>query len=174
MNTFALEKLYQGDKCTFYTVKSLETDDEPSETEKFLAKFENDERLSDALTELTTLLFNVIGDRDGALESNYFRQERKTKALPKGVTDFEEIVLDFRDFPLRLYCLWFSEKLVILFNGEEKTSQAAQEGKTSWFFYEAERYANRILKAIQEKEIYISEDDTTFRNMHNDDDEIIL
>jgi hypothetical protein len=173
MNPFSLEILYKGNKCTFYTVRSLETEYEISETEKFLSKFKNEPHLSDAFNDLITLLFDIIADEDGAL-NHYFRQERKTKALPKGVIFFDEITLDFRNFPLRLYCLWMSEKLIVLFNGGEKTSLSAQEGKTSWSFYQAERYANRILEALQDKEIYIAENSITFRNSHNDEDEIIL
>lgn len=63
-----------------------------------------------------------------------------------------------RNFPLRLYCLRLSHSCVVLFNGGEKTSQTSQEGKTSMAFYEANEFAERILKAFRENIIKLDDD----------------
>lgn len=70
--------------------------------------------------------------------------------------EVEEISI-LEEFPLRLYCLRLSSSCVILFNGGEKTSQKAQDGKTSMTFHEANIFADKILKAFAEKEIKLCE-----------------
>lgn len=92
---------------------------------------------------------------------------------PRGSHLVEEIVLSFYMFPLRLYCLRISDSLVILFNGAEKTSKVAQQGKTSMAFFEANLFAKRIIEAIQQNEIYISPNKRELRNF-NGSEEIYL
>lgn len=47
---------------------------------------------------------------------------------------------------------------MILFNGNEKTSQSAQDGNTSMVFIEANQFAKRILDALKSEEIMIKND----------------
>lgn len=165
MNIFAIEKFDdQGKVCTFYTVRwegSL-----LSETDKFFNLFKKDDRLKSSLQELAKFLEIVIGDEKGAIV-DFFRQENKAHALPpKGSYLVEEVVVSFYMFPLRLYCLRISDSLVILFNGAEKTSKNAQQGKTSMVFYEANLFAKRIIEAIHQNEIYITPDNRELRSFN--------
>ncbi|HAN37319.1 MAG TPA: hypothetical protein DCQ29_00330 [Chitinophagaceae bacterium] len=161
MNTFVLEIFDdQGQACTFFTVRWQ--DATLSETDKFFQQFRYHEQLKTPLQELATFLKVAIGDEYGALES-FFRFENTAQALPPaGTHQVEDININFGNFPLRLYCLRMSESLVVLFNGGEKTAATAQAGKTNKAFQEANVFAQRILKALQEKEIYIGSNHRTF------------
>lgn len=163
MNTFELQIFDdEGRRCTFYTVKWEETD--ISETDKFLRKYGSDEKLQRSVQELAKFLEIVIGEENGALEG-YFKNEDQANALPPtGVHFVGEITINYSNFPLRLYCLRISDSLVILFNGGEKTSETAKGGKTSMTFSEANLFAERILEALYQKEIYITESEREFRN----------
>jgi hypothetical protein len=171
VNTFALELFDdQGSRCTFYTVRW--DDSELSETERFFHKFRNHKTLGRPLQELAMFL-NIIADESSALKE-YFKFENKADALPpSGWHRAEEIIIDFNNFPLRLYCLRISETLVILFSGAEKTSKSAQDGKTSMVFREANQFAERILEALRQNDIYITANGRKFRKF-DDSDDIIL
>ncbi len=155
VNNFSLEIFDdEGSECTFYTVRV--DDSAITETRKFFVKFYNDERLGKSLQTLASLI-ESIGDR-GALPK-FFRNERIAAALPSyGNIKIGSIEFEFDDFPLRLYCLRLSDNLVILFNGNEKTSQSAQDGKTSMVFIEANQFAKRIMDALKSEEIMIKND----------------
>ncbi len=170
MNTFALEIFDdEGSRCTFYTVRWEEA--VLSETDKFFQKFRKDEQLKTSLQELAKFLEIVIGDEKGALE-DFFRFENTAQALPpSGNHKVGEIIINYGNFPLRIYCLRISDSLVVLFNGGEKTAENAQGGKTSMVFYEANQFAKRILEALQQKEIYITPDEREFRSF-DDSEEI--
>lgn len=64
----------------------------------------------------------------------------------------------------------------MLFNGGEKTSNTSQEGKTSMAFYEANNFANKILKAFQDKSIKLSSNQKSILDYYESDDisDIIL
>ena len=66
------------------------------------------------------------------------------------------------DYPLRLYCLRISHDIVVLFNGDEKTSGPAQDGKMSMAFYEAQQFAKRILKGYLNNEFKFDQDEELF------------
>jgi hypothetical protein len=155
--------------CTFYTVRWLEAT--ISETDKFIIKFKDHQQHKEALQHLAKFL-DLIGNEKGALKS-FFRFENTAHALPpSGSYAIGELTINYIDFPLRLYCLWLSTELVILFNGDEKTSANAQEGKTSMVFAEANYFAKRILKALQDKDILVQNSRTIVS--YNINDEIIL
>jgi hypothetical protein len=82
------------------------------------------------------------------MQSNRF-ENRVTALPPKGHIKISELELDYRGFPLRLYCLALSEEVVILFNGGIKDAQTAEEssGVLSMKLYEANEFARRILTA---------------------------
>jgi hypothetical protein len=133
-----------------------------SETDKYFDKYENDTTFERPIQELATFLTNKIG-YNGAAE-DFFRFENTAQALPPaGEYRLGKITINYSNFPLRLYCLRISESLVILFNGGEKDTEKAQDGKTSMVFYEANQFANRILDALQKKEIYITPNEREFR-----------
>jgi hypothetical protein len=111
------------------------------------------------LQELLELIREVIGDTYGARPAFFNRFENQVTALPpRGYIKISELDLDYKGFPLRLYCLALSEEVVILFNGGIKDSQAVQESKDviTTKFYEANEFAKRILAAIHSEELIIS------------------
>lgn len=171
MNTFELEIFDEGKICTFYTVKWENA--ELSETEKFFVKYENDSTFQRPLQELAKFISKKIGDEMGALE-DFFRFENAAQALPpSGNYKVDKITINYGNFPLRLYCLRISDRLVVLFNGGEKTAKNAQGGKTSMAFQEANIFAKRILDALTNKDIYITTDQREFR-YYDGNDEIII
>lgn len=172
MNTFALEIFDdEGSRCSFYTVRWDETD--ASETEKFFKKYATKKNFERPIQELSVFITKKIGNETGALE-DFFKFENTAQALPPtGRHKIEELTINYGDFPLRLYCLRISNSLVVLFNGSEKTSDSAQGGKTSMVFVEANQFAQRILKALVDKDIYITNNGREFR-FYNDSQEILL
>lgn len=122
----------EGECCTFYTVKW--SDLVGSETDKFFIKYKSHSRFERQIQELAKFLEIAIGNKYGAL-IDFFRFENVAQALPPaGEYSLGEVVLTCNRFPLRLYCLRISEKLVVLFNGGEKTSWNAQEVIQVWLF----------------------------------------
>jgi hypothetical protein len=172
MNIFALEIFDdQGKACTFYTVRWEGA--EFSETDKFFQKYEKDTNFQRPMQELAKFISKKIGDEMGALDY-FFRFENAAQALPPSrIYKVEDLIINFGNFPLRLYCLRISEALVVLFNGGEKTANTAQGGKTSMAFQEANIFATRILKALREKDIYISADQRAFHNFDGSNEIII-
>ena len=99
------------------------------------------------LKELVTLIYE-IGEVCGA-KPNFFRDKRKAEALPPG--SFQYVGLDDESpgnrFGLRLYCLRITESIVILLNGDLKTTQKADECPNCRIHFQR---ANKIADQIQE------------------------
>lgn len=160
MNSFTVEILDdEGSKCTIYTVRKEGAS--MSETEKFYDKRKTTlSKYGREFQELTNLLIKIIGDQDGALPE-YFRDEREADALPpKREIDVDELQVSFFNYPLRLYCLRIDNDKLIVFNGDEKTSWKAQEGKTRTSFMEAQIFAKKIKNAIREGTLDFEEEET--------------
>jgi hypothetical protein len=172
VNIFVLEKFDdRGSCCTFYTVRWEEAT--LSETDQFFDKYENVANFERPIQELAIFLTKKIGNETGAL-MDFFRFENTAQALPpSGKHKVDQITINYGEFPLRLYCLRISDRLVVLFNGGEKTSDTAQKGKTSMVFVEANQFAKQILEALRIKDIYITADGREFRNF-DDSEDIIL
>lgn len=170
MNTFAIEIFDDtGSLCTFYTVRWMES--EISETDKFFCKFEVG-KFETALQELAKFLSVVIAEEYGA-DKCFFRFENEAHALPpSGKYRVDEILINYSNFPLRLYCLRLTEGLVILFNGDEKTAGTAQEGKTSMVFHDANQFAKRITENLNTT-LFIQNDNRLLLNENNETDLII-
>lgn len=104
-----------SESCTAYTIKFI--NDELSEFEKFMAKFRNDAVLREDYLKIMRFVEQIFVN--GAIE-RYFRREGKMKdsvaALP---------VLEHSK--LRLYCLRLTDKILILGNGDIKTTRTYQE-----------------------------------------------
>lgn len=155
MSNFALEIFDdEGSKCLLYTV--VMDGEERSEAEKFFNKFYHSPQFKEYSQELARFLTHTISEKNGAI-NEYFRDEKNAHALPPypGVEVEEISILDA--FPLRLYCLRLSSSCLILFNGAEKTSQTAQDGATSMSFHEANLFAEKILRALANREIKLCE-----------------
>lgn len=144
----------EADKVTFYSPRW--EDSEFSEMDKFLLKMEKLPEVKDALQELLELIREVIGNNHGAQDAFFNRFENRVTALPpKGHIKISELELDYRGFPLRLYCLALNEETVILFNGGIKNAQSVQDSDISVKFYEANEFAKRILSAMNTGEIIL-------------------
>ena len=168
MNNFALEIFDdEGQICTFYTVRWVE--EEISETEKFYNRYKDNSRLIEYLQQLSKFIVNTIGNEYGAIEY-FFRHENNAMALPpKRQFEIDEVTINYRNFPLRLYCLRMNKNLVILFNGARKTSQRAQEGETAIYFHEANNFAKRIMEALRDGEIFIDEKNRKFISFNKEE-----
>lgn len=174
MNSFALEIWDdETEKVTFYTVR---WEDAPSsETDKFFEKHYALE--PEATQELMSLIIDTIGTDHGAIDDFFNRHENTVTALPHhGQVTIDEIKFYFPKFPLRLYALRINnrEDLVILFNGGIKSGTTNEEsGQLNMKFIEANSFAKKIERALQEGEIYI-DDETRTLKYHNNSSEIIL
>jgi len=169
VNTFALEIFDDtGTHCTFYTVRW--DDMEHSETDRFFINYENHKKFGEPLMELASFLNQVIANEHGALD-DFLRFENAAQALPpSGKYQIGELHVNFLSFPLRLYCLKITENILVLFNGNEKTSQTAQGGKTSMAFHDANEFAKRISTALNDGTIIISENNFQLLNYNNSTD----
>lgn len=161
MNSFIL-RLWDDErkKVTFYTVWKEGAG--LSETDKFLEKYENDEKYAEELDQLVQLVLVTIGDDFGALSSFFNRVKNDIVGLPhKGKLNIKELSFHFPDFPFRLYALRVldREDLVVLFNGGLKTSRTDQESPDlSLKFKEAQLFAAQIEKALLSGDILIDEE----------------
>ena len=149
MYRFAVEIWYdEGSVCTFYSVRFIdEMEDTLSETDKFFEKFT---REGSPLYDDAMQLFQALPPRP-----------------KKGV---DEISLLGLRFPLRLFCFRVSEQIVILFNGGVKSSETVQSSDDlSVKFYEAQFFALRIIEALREKMIEISDNGRYLEYFDNND-----
>ena len=154
MNNFALEIWDDESKLvTFYTVRNHSAKE--NETDKFIDKFIDDVENKTFLQEIFNIVSEEIGDKHGARQYFFTRHERNVTALPPIKVTINEITINWYNNPLRLYCLRLSNNIVILFNGDLKTAQTAQDGKTSMTFYEANSYAHIIDEARNDGTITI-------------------
>lgn len=142
MNNFAtLEKIVALKKVTYYTIRM----EGASRTlwEQFLDHHVAEE-FTDDLDILRTAM-QRIGNQWGA-KPTYFRFEAArggdASALPPDTRFLEGESTD-----LRLYCLRYSESVVILFSGAVKTADSAQDCDQVRPYFQQ---ANQICKAIQE------------------------
>lgn len=111
MKRFGVIKHYADlPAVTFYVVYFK--DQEHSEFDNFLLKFENSKKYKEDFNIIKAAI-QRIGER-GALE-RYFRPEKRGSAIP------------IHSSKLRLYCKRVSDQLVILGNGGIKTAKKAQD-----------------------------------------------
>lgn len=174
MNTFELtiwddESRY----CTFYTVRLEEN--EETETDKFFLRYEDAAtEFHDSANVLLSLIYDVIGDKYGAIDDFFDRYEDEAQALPpkpkRRILEIEAIGIHF---PLRLYCYRISESIVVLFNGGFKDSRIARESEISFEFRQAQIFAIKIKEALREGMILVSDDKRSLTDF-NGNQEIIL
>jgi hypothetical protein len=159
----------EGKEVTFYTIRKEGA--EETETDKFFVRFEKDLRYRAHLQELAAFILDAMGDHLGAREE-YFRFENAASALPPSPRAVRNLSFDFEGFPLRLYCMRLSSRLVILMNGGLKTSQAAQDSKDlSMKLIEANKFAKAIEAAFKDGTIWIG---IGGRMLESDEEEIVL
>ncbi len=176
---FALEIFSNEEKkVRFYTVKEI--DAVHSETENFLRRIYESEH-KQSLYELTAFIFEEIGNKRGSKEYFFNRFENRVTALPPkkvgrviSLAKTNEISFDLFNIKIRLYCLRLSDSVVVLFNGGIKLSNlsAQNDSGVSMHFHNANKYAQRILEAINDGTICV-----TYRSMvasEGKNNEIIL
>lgn len=177
MSTFVLEKWYEGSKCSIYSIRQdVENEDSYTEADKFFEKYgQSDlEEIKESAQLLLQFLVKEICEVHGARIAFFNRNESKAQALPYKVdrsnTRIFELNYFYKNFPLRLYCYWISEEIVVLFNGGVKTSSSAQKSPDlSMKFQEAQIYVTKIERAFREKFLTIAHSEII-----SDDTPIIL
>ena len=93
--------------------------DEQSEYEKFISKFRKDAELNPDFQAIMRFIEQILSN--GALE-RYFRREGK-------MSD-SVVALPVLKSKLRLYCLRLTDKILILGNGDVKSSRTYEEDDT--------------------------------------------
>lgn len=106
----------QSEKVSFYSI-SFQMD-RTTEFERFLAKFEEEAEFNEDYQKILAAL-EIILDR-GALE-RYFR--------PEGTMEDNLCALPIESGKIRLYCLRISDEILILGNGDRKTTRTYQEDR---------------------------------------------
>ena len=109
-----VELVEQSTKVSFYSI-SFQMD-RTTEFERFLAKFEEEAEFNEDYQKILAAL-EIILDR-GALE-RYFR--------PEGALHDNLCALPLESGSIRLYCLRISDEILILGNGDRKTTRTYQE-----------------------------------------------
>jgi hypothetical protein len=140
-----IEETYTFKKLTFYSVRI--EDESYSEVEKFILRFQQDDKHKDELENILALL-KIMGNEKGALPI-FFRDESQAQALPpERYVAIKQNMLHFIDADLRLFCLRLSNEIVVLFNGGIKESQKTQDSPD---LFPKFRLAQRICKTITQK-----------------------
>ena len=114
MSEVELLLVNNSESCTVYTIQFLK--DDLSEFEKFIDKFRSDAKLNQDFQTIMRFVEQVLAN--GALE-RYFR--------PEGQRNDSVVALPILRSKLRLYCLRLSDKILILGNGDVKTTRTYQE-----------------------------------------------
>ena len=137
-------------RVNFYTIWIEDCPD--SEFYDFTKRLSLNQKDKNELRELLIFL-KEIGNEHGAL-SRYFHHEAAAHALAVPYLRHIDIDIENNDFGLRLYCLRLSESIVILFNGDRKTTQTAQDcPNCAKYFRLAQRITSIIDSEIREKNI---------------------
>jgi hypothetical protein len=175
VNNFVLELWDdEGSRCSFYSVRWL--DQKLNETDRFFEKHEQITQLEDPLQKLLSYILDAIGDDHGAIDELFNRDDNEVSGLPlHGKVSLGNVKFHFPNFPLRIYALRLSERLVILFNGGIKDAQTLQETDStiSMKWQEACSMAKKITRAWLDGDIKC---DYTGRILtyYNGNEEIIL
>jgi hypothetical protein len=158
--------------CTFYTVQKDGSD--TSETDKFFINYEAHPDFYEDAQELLSFVLLSIGDDHGAIDAIFNRYENEVVGLPsKGIVSLGKIAYCYPNFPLRLYALKITDRIVILFNGGVKDGDTNQTSSLHLIWVEACQFARRISEAITTGEVKV---DIKNRKLTNTDgtEEIVL
>ena len=111
-----VELVEQSEKVSFYSI-SFQMD-RTTEFERFLSKFEEEAEFNEDYQRILAAL-EIILDR-GALE-RYFR--------PEGSINDNLCAIPIESGNIRLFCLRISDQILILGNGDKKTTRTYQEDR---------------------------------------------
>ena len=158
-----LEKFLEFDRVVFYTIRK--ESNEKSEAQDFFDRFINDPTYQDEIKVMREIM-RLMG-KYGA-NRWYFRHEGQADALPPHPPKLKELFDDIsNDFkPLRLYAMPISRSVVILFNGDLKTTNDPLDcPNVGKHFRDARKMVKLIDRAIsQYKEIVPSEKHLEYDN----------
>ena len=150
MNIFAQIVEYEiFDLVTYYSVQS--ENDELCEMDKFVQKFIDEEEYQEDFNIIISIIIEM-GERRRAKEK-WFRPENEAHALPPPTQEVKHFLIDkIGNYQLRLYCIWLSENIVILLNGDVKNAQTIQESTSQ--LYDKFLFARKVGKVITDKLSY--------------------
>lgn len=144
-----LELVEQSERVSLYSI-SFEMD-RTTEFERFLRKFEEEASLN---TDYQKILYalSIILDR-GALE-RYFR--------PEGSINDDLCALPIESGKIRLYCLRISDEILILGNGDVKSTQTYEEDtKLYGYALDLQKFDKLLKKDIEDGIVTIQEKELT-------------
>ena len=145
-------KNFTFDKVKFYTI---EIDNELSEFADFVIRMKQSKLNTHELGELIAFV-KEIGMKYGAKKS-LFRHEAAAEALAVPTVSHIDIDSDEEvHFGLRLYCIRLTDSIVILLNGDRKTTHKAQDcPNCKYHFQLANKVSLKITQAIIDKDIIL-------------------
>lgn len=117
MRELDLVLVNETDNCTVYSIQFLSEDE--SEFERFYNKFKDDAEYNPDLMRIVAFINKIA--TNGAFE-RYFR--------PEGRMSDHVVALPVVKSKLRLYCLRLSDKILVLGNGDVKTTRTYDENDT--------------------------------------------
>jgi hypothetical protein len=135
----------ESEKVSFYSI-SFQMD-RTTEFERFLSKFEEEAALNENYQRILAAL-EIILDK-GALE-RYFR--------PEGTMHDDLCALPIESGDIRLYCLRISDEILILGNGDKKTTRTYQEDKRLLgYALDLQRFERLLKKDIDDGIVIVEE-----------------
>lgn len=159
--------------CSFYTV--LKDGSQVTETDKFFDKYDGDYKFKVAAGELLSFILYSVGDDHGAIDELFNRKENEVTGLPvKGEIEVGEFFYYYPDFPLRIYALKITEKIVVLFNGGVKDGSKNQTSSLHLQWVEACQFAKAIMQSINSKEIIIDKENRKITNSKGTEEIVLI
>lgn len=134
--TITIFKRYKG--VTYYTIKCDDSD--VTSAEDFFIRMRKNESIIDQLQRLI-LWMQRVGNMENGASNDLFKPEGNCYAIPKQFKrDRKQNPID-----LRLYCYWICPRIVILYNGGNKTKDKAQDcPNVRTHFYQAQSWTKQI------------------------------
>lgn len=145
MSEVELYLIQEGANCTIYSIQFLR--DSETEFEKFVSKFINDADYSKDYSRIAAVISHIA--RSGALE-RYFRPEGK-------ITD-SVMAIPVHVSKLRLYCLRLSDNILILGNGDVKSSRKYEDNpKLKAYVMTLQKFEQLLKEGVEEGSVNITE-----------------
>ena len=145
MSEVELLLVNSSESCTMYTIQFL-TDD-MSEFEKFISKFRKYAELNPDFQAIMRFVEQILSN--GALE-RYFRREGK-------MSD-SVVALPVLKSKLRLYCLRLSDKILILGNGDVKTTRTYEDDvNLQGYVMDLQKFERMLKQEVRSGNVEITE-----------------
>lgn len=145
MSEVELLLVNSSNSCTMYTIQFLS--DEESEFEKFVSKFIDDAELNPDFKAIMRFIEQILSN--GALE-RYFRREGKIKD--------SVVALPVLKSKLRLYCLRLTDKILVLGNGDVKSTRTYEENdKLQGYVMDLQKFERLLKQEVRLGNVQITE-----------------